>query len=222
MPIVEGLEQQTPEWIQMRIGIVTGSRVPDVMAKLKRGTGEAAARRNYRNELVIENLTGRACEHYVTQAMEWGIQQEKFARNAYEVATNAIVEPVGFALHPKIGKFGASPDSLVGDDGVLEIKCPTSETHLEWMLSGVVPVDYEPQMLAEMACTERKWCDFVSYDPRMPDKLQLYIRRLHWDDEKIAAMEQEVCKFLDELADALKSILHVEPIEKEVAGWKEL
>lgn len=215
MPIVEGLEQQTPEWIQMRIGIVTGSRVPDVMAKLKRGTGEAAARRNYRNELVIENLTGRACEHYVTQAMEWGIQQEKFARNAYEVATNAIVEPVGFALHPTIGNFGASPDSLVGDDGVLEIKCPTSETHLEWMLSGVVPVDYEPQMLAAMACTQRKWCDFVSYDPRMPDKLQLYIRRLHWDDEKIAAMEQEVCKFLDELEDALKSILHVEPIRVE-------
>lgn len=203
--IIEDLEQGTPEWLQMRMGIVTGSRVADVMAKLSRKEGEAQCRKNYKAELVSEILTGRASDHYVSPAMQWGIDNEIFARNAYEVEV-AEVERVGFALHPTITRFGSSPDGLVGTDGLVEFKCPNTATHLDYIIAGEVPSEYHWQMLAEMACAERKWCDFVSYDPRLPKKLQVFVRRFERDDARIAAMELEVSRFLGELDELVAKV----------------
>ena len=218
MPIVDGIEQQTPDWLAIRVGIVTGSRMADVMAYKLKG-GEKADRANYRAELVCEILTGISYEHYISKEMKWGLENEEFARNAYEIKVDSSVEQagsfqerpdpnsqfstyvdrVGFALHSAIKRFGASPDGLVGKDGLVEFKCPTSLTHIEYIKAGIVPVDYHWQMLAEMACTEREWCDFVSYDPRLPKKQQLFIRRFARDDARIAEMEAEIVKFLGEV-----------------------
>ncbi len=198
--IIEGLEQQSVEWLMQRIGMCTGSRVSDVMGKLKSGKGYLAGRNDYMWELVIERLTGRAEDHYSSPAMEWGVEYEPLARAAYEIEMDVEVEKVGFATHPKIEWFGASPDGLIGKDGLLEIKCPKSRTHCEYRNAGVVPEEYKPQMLAEMACAERQWVDFVSFDPRLPKHLQLFVRRFHRDEEKILAMEQEVETFLAEVA----------------------
>lgn len=203
--IVEGLEQHTPEWIQMRVGCVTASRMADVMAKLKKKDAEAQSRADYRAEIVCETLTGRAADHYVSPAMQWGIDNEIFARNAYEVEV-ASVELVGFALHDTVKKLGASPDGLVGDDGLAQFKCPTTATHLDYIIAGVVPAEYHWQMLCEMACTERSWCDFVSYDPRLPKRLQLFVRRFERDDARIAAMEAEVEKFLAEVDEQIAKL----------------
>lgn len=192
------VEQGSPEWLQMRIGCVTGSRMADVMAKLKKKDAEAQTRADYKAEIVCETLTGRAADHYVSPAMQWGLDNETFARNAYEIEV-APTELVGFALHDTVKKLGASPDGLVGEDGLVEFKCPTTATHLEYIIQGVVPAEYHWQMLCEMACTGRKWCDFASYDPRLPKKLQLFVRRFERDDSRIEAMEAETLKFLDEV-----------------------
>lgn len=205
MPLVEGVEQGTAEWLQMRTGIVTGSRVADVMAKLKRKDGEAQCRQNYKAEIVCEILTGRAADHYVSKEMDWGMENEIFARNAYEVEV-APIEQVGFALHPRIAKFGASPDGLVGTDGLVEFKCPNTSTHIDYIIQGVVPAEYHWQMTAELACAERKWCDFVSFDPRLPKKLQLFVRRFEPDDARIAEMETEIVKFLVEVDEAIAKL----------------
>ena len=205
--------QNSPEWLAMRVGAVTASRVVDVMAKLKRKEGEAQARKDYKAELVCERLTGRACEHFVSSAMEWGVENEPLAKAAYEVRTGLDVDPAGIALHPSIKFFMASPDGLVGDDGLLECKCPNTTTHLEYIIAGVVPAEYQFQMLCQMACAERQWCDFVSYDPRLPKKLQFFVRRLGRDEARIAEMEAEVTKFLgevDELIAQLNDTVKVE------------
>lgn len=215
MPIIEGLEQQTPEWLQMRIGMVTGSRVADAMAILKRKEGEAACRRNYRYEVVIETLTGRAVDTYVSPAMEWGIENEPVARAVYEIANDLEVESIGFAIHDAIPRFGASPDGLVGADGLLEIKCPTTAVHLDYLLGGAAPEEYHPQMLAEMACTNRQWVDFVSFDPRLPKKLQLFVRRFNRDVKRIAEMEQAVVKFLEEVDAMLLRLKQDDPSSLE-------
>jgi putative phage-type endonuclease len=202
--IVEGIEQQTPEWLQMRTGMVTASRVADVIAKRKKGIGELECRAKYRSEIICECLTGRSAEHYVTPAMEWGIENEDLARAAYEMRLDIETEPGGFHIHGEIPRFGASPDGLIGEDGVLEIKCPTTAVHVGYIIAGVTPEEYMPQMLAEMACTGRQWCDFVSFDPRLPKKLQLFVRRFQRDDGRIAEMEEEVLKFLEEVIETIK------------------
>jgi putative phage-type endonuclease len=204
MPLVE-VEQQSPEWLAMRVGCVTGSRMADVMAKLKRKEGEAQCRQDYKAEIVCEILTGRATEHYVSPAMEWGIENEIFARNAYEVEVGDV-QQVGFALHSSIKRFGASPDGLVGADGLVEFKCPNTATHIEYIIQGVVPAEYHWQMLAEMACAERQWCDFVSYDPRLPKRLQLFVRRFEREDARIIEMETEVVKFLAEVDELIAKL----------------
>lgn len=218
MPLID-VEQGSADWIKMRVGCVTGSRVADVIAKRKRGEGELAVRYNYKGEVLTEQLTGRATEHFVSREMKWGIENEIFARTAYELHVGEVkqfgqdivtdidtVERAGFALHDRIKFFGASPDAFVGDEGLAEFKCPNTETHIGYILAGVVPAEYQPQMLAEMACTGRKWCDFVSFDPRLPKRLQLFIRRFERDEARIAAMEHEVEVFLAEV-DALKQLL---------------
>ncbi|HEX3941608.1 MAG TPA: YqaJ viral recombinase family protein [Acidobacteriaceae bacterium] len=198
-------EQHSPEWMAARRGIVTASRCGDVINFLKKG-GESADRRSYRNDLVVALLTGLDPYRYVSAEMQWGLDQEPFARAAYEMAQDVMVETCGLVLHPKVPRFGASPDGLVGDDGLIQIKCPNTATHLGWMLTGQVPSEHGAQMLAEMACTGREWNDFVSFDPRLPKHLQLFIKRWHRDDALISQLEVEVARFNSEIDDVLDQL----------------
>lgn len=198
------VEQGSEEWIAARVGLVTASRASDVIVMTKKGEG--AARRNYRCELICEILTGQPYPRYISTEMQWGIDQEPFARAAYELQRDVLVETVGFVPHPTIERFGASPDFLVGGDGMGQIKCPNTSTHLNWMLGGVVPVEHMPQMLAEMSCTGRAWCDFVSFDPRLPEHLQLFVRRFARDEKLIATLEAEVVHFNAEIEGVLAAL----------------
>lgn len=195
-------QQLTTEWMMARHGKPTGSRIADVIDFLKKG-GESAARRNYKIQLVAETLTGLCEDSYVSPEMEWGNEQEPFARALYEIRNDVSVEQVGFYTHPTIERSGASPDGLIGEDGMIQIKCPKTSTHIKWMLDGVVPEEHEPQMVWEMACAERQWSQFVSYDPRLPDHLRLFTPpRLERNPERVAEMEAQVLQFLSEM-DAL-------------------
>ena len=190
------IEQGTPEWHQLRLGKVTASRVSDVMAKIK--TGESASRKNYRAELVVQRLTGMPSESFTNAAMEWGTATEPMARIAYEIEKEVLVEQVGFIEHPTIAMFGCSPDGLV-HDGMIEIKCPNSATHIEYLTDNKAPAKYINQMQCQMAVTGRKWCDFVSFDPRLPEDLQLFVVRVERDQKYIDSMEVEVVEFLTEV-----------------------
>lgn len=192
------VDQQTAEWLQLRCGSVTAYRIKDVVAKLKNGK-ESAARHTYKMELLTELLTGRAFEHYVSQAMDFGSENEGLARETYAMNKGVEVERIGYVKHPSIPRTGCSPDGLVGDDGLVELKVPTTTTHLEYLIDGVVPEEYKPQMMWQMACTGRQWCDYVSYDPRLPEEFGLFIIRFNRDDAAIAAMEHEVESFIAEL-----------------------
>ena len=197
--------QGTPEWLAARAGKVTASRMPDVLAQIR--TGEAAARRDYRAQLVAEILTGRPQEDgFINAEMQHGIDQEPFARAAYEVATDQLVDQVGFVLHPTLERAGASPDGLVDFDGLLEVKCPKTATHLQYLMDGSVPAKYEPQMAWQLACTGRKWADFVSFDPRLPAKLQLFKVRLARDEARIKELEREVVSFLADVDKMLETV----------------
>ena len=198
------IEQGTPEWHQLRLGCVTGSRVADVLAKIK--SGEAASRSDYRTDLVIERLTGKPTDFFVNTAMQHGIEQECFARIKYEEMFELFVQQIAFVKHPTIEFFGASPDGYVGINGLLEIKCPNSKTHIKYLNDGKPPSKYIPQMQCQMAVTGRKWCDFVSFDPRMPDGLDFFVVRLERDEEYIKAMEVEVQQFLLEVEQELTQL----------------
>ena len=189
--------QRTEEWFAARLGKVTASRVADVITRTKTGSG--ASRANYMAQLICERLTGKQGDTYQNAAMAWGTEQEPLARGAYEALTGLLVEETGFVPHPTITMAGASPDGLIGDHGLVEIKCPNTATHIETLMSDTVPGKYETQMQWQMACTDRKWCDFVSYDPRMPSHMQLFIFRVHRNAETIIELEREVEKFLSEL-----------------------
>jgi putative phage-type endonuclease len=195
--MIEMMDQGTEEWFTIRIGKVTASRVADVIAKTK--TGYSATRDNYMAQLVCERLTGQKGESFTNAAMQHGTDTEPLARAAYEALRDVLVDEVGFVPHPSIIMAGASPDGLVGDDGLLEIKCPNTATHIETLLSQSVPGKYNTQMQFQMACTGRQWCDFVSFDNRLPEELQLFVKRVPRDNEFIKQMEDEVVKFLNEL-----------------------
>lgn len=197
--------QRTPEWYEARLGKVTASRVSDVMAKTK--SGYSASRANYMAQLICERLTGTQGDTYQNAAMAWGTEQEPAARGAYEARTGLLVQETGFVPHPTISMSGASPDGLVGDDGLVEIKCPNTATHIDTILSETVPSKYIAQMQWQMVCTGRQWCDFISYDPRVPEKMQLWVKRVQRDQKLIDEMENEVFNFIEELEskiDALK------------------
>lgn len=196
--------QGTDAWKALRAGKVTASRIADVIAKIK--TGEAAGRANYRADLIAERLTGIPAESYFNAAMEWGINTEPLARLAYEAVTGNQVQEVAFVPHPNIEWSGASPDGLVGDDGLVEIKCPNTSTHLTYLLQGKVPAKYIPQMAWQLACTGREWCDFVSFDPRLPERNQLFIVRYERDDAYIAEFEEEVRIFLAEVQEIITKL----------------
>ena len=198
------LEQGSQEWLLARCGKVTASRVADIMAKTK--SGYSASRGNYMAELVCERLTGVPTDTFKSAAMEWGTAQEPHARAAYEAAGGVLVEEVGFVPHPSIPDTGASPDGLVKDNGLIEIKCPNTATHIETLLSGKVPDRYNTQMQWQMACTGRVWCDFVSYDPRMPENMRLFLVRVFRDQSAILAMETEVLTFIHELTDKVAAL----------------
>jgi hypothetical protein len=197
--------QGSEAWAQARCGLVTASRCGDVTACTKKGE-ETADRRNYRSELMSERLTGQPYPRFVSREMEFGLAQEPFARAAYELAHDVLVETCGFILHPGIDRFGASPDGLVGEDGLIQIKAPNTSTHLAWMLAGTIPVEHMPQMLGEMSCTQRAWVDFVSYDPRLPPHLQLFVRRFKRDPKLIAVLEREVEHFNTEIDEQIAAL----------------
>ena len=199
------IAQGTPEWFAQRLGHVTASRLSDVMAKGK--TGEAVTRAKYRMQLVAERITGLVDESFTSAAMEWGVEQEKFARIRYEADTGYFVDEAEFCNHPTIKWLGASPDGIIsGVNALIEIKCPNRETHLGYRLDNKPPSKYVNQMQCQMWVTGADWCDFVSYDPRVPEHLQLFISRLQRDNDLIAKMEIETIKFLSEVDDAINQL----------------
>lgn len=189
------VQQGTAAWLSARVGLVTASRLKDVMAKRKNGTAEMACRVDYRMELICERLTQKAAEHYVSPEMDHGTAQEPFARAAYEVMADVMVDEVGLVLHPTLDYSAASPDGLIGDDGAIEIKAPKTATHLAWRMADVVPEEHRDQMQWVMACCDRKYCEFISFDPRLPQGLRFFVKRLERDERRIAEMEFEVITF---------------------------
>lgn len=193
--------QGTDEWFAERVGKATASRIAEIVAKTKKSE-YSVSRWHYLLEKAMERLTGNSADKYTTASMRWGTAMEDDARAAYESATGVLVTQVGMIPHPRIAMAGASPDSLVGDDGLLEIKCPNSAKHIGTLRIKKPSGEYVTQMQWQLACTGRAWCDFVSYDPRMPDGLDLFVMRINRDDAMIAMLETEVEAFLAEV-DAL-------------------
>jgi putative phage-type endonuclease len=205
------MKQGTDEWLRARLGKVTASRIADLMAKTK--TGWSTSRKNYAAELVAERLTGTATAHFQSAAMINGTECEPEARAAYSFQMNVDVEEVGFCPHPTINDAGASPDGLVGADGLVEIKCPNTATHIEQLLRpDFVPNQYLLQMQFQMACTGRQWCDFVSYDKRLPEAMRLSIVRVARADKLIAEIEAAVRTFLAEVATTVDALCQRYPL----------
>lgn len=202
--MTEEIIQGSDAWKALRLGKVTASRVADVIARTKTGFG--ASRANYMAQLIAERLTGTVAESYTNAAMQHGTETEPEARAAYEFYQGVSVTEIAFVPHPSIDQAGCSPDGLVDADGLVEIKCPNTATHLETLLGQAVPLKYEAQMQFQMACTGRKWCDFVSYDPRMPESMRLFIKRLPRNDEQIKRWESEIASFLLEMAVKLSEL----------------
>lgn len=191
------IEQGSEAWMTCRRGKVTASRVADVIKRTK--SGYSTSRKNYAAQLLCERLTGRTAESFTNAAMQWGVEKEPEARTAYEFMKDVTVDLVSFVDHPSIAMSGASPDGLVGEDGLVEFKCPNTATHLDALMSGEIDPDYITQIQWQLSCTQRKWCDFVSFDPRLPPHLQLFIKRVDRDQRTIIELETEVSSFLREL-----------------------
>jgi putative phage-type endonuclease len=208
--MIEMIEQRSDQWFAARIGKVTASRVADVLAKTK--SGYSASRDNYMAQLVCERLTGQREEFFTSAAMQHGTDTEPLARAAYESLKDVLVDEVGFVPHPSIIMAGASPDGLVGDNGLLEIKCPNTATHIDTLLSQTVPGKYNTQMQFQMACTDREWCDFVSFDNRLPEELQLFVKRVPRDNMYIRLMEEEIVKFLNELDIKIAQLMEIKNV----------
>ena len=200
-------DQRTPEWFARRCGKVTASRISDIMARTK--TGAAASRANYMAQLVVEALTGKPTEGFQSPAMTRGIELEPVARERYSIRTGNLVDQVDFVDHPTIANSGASPDGLISDDMVVEFKCPTTSVHFNYIESRKVPGDYNLQIQWQLCCTGRSKADFVSFDDRVPEELQLLIIPVERDDKLIAEIEKEVIKFLQERDDKVKFLKEV-------------
>jgi putative phage-type endonuclease len=198
------MEQGSTEWLAARAGSLGASQVADAIARTKSGWG--ASRANVMATLITERLTGKPAETYTNAAMAWGTQTEPDARAAYEFMRDVDVELVGIVKHPTIVGSHASPDGLVGDKGLIEIKCPASSTHIETLLTGTIPGKYMTQMMWQMACTGREFCDHISYDPRLPTSMQLWIKRVERDEKCISELEEQVQEFLSELDAKVKAL----------------
>ena len=202
--------QQTNEWIKERVGCLTASRMADALSFLKNGK-ESEARRKLKVALVAERMTGFATENFVNDAMKWGIEQEAAAKERYEEITGNLIASCGFALHETIPYLGASPDGLVAPDGLVECKCPTTATFVDWKSAGVVPEQHKPQMLAQLCVTGRKWCDFFAYDPRVKAEThQHFLRRFEPSAEDIAKVEEAAKVFLAEVEDLFEKVVSQE------------
>ncbi|MXO67754.1 exonuclease [Altererythrobacter marinus] len=201
----EHIDQRSEDWFAARLGKATASRIVDVMATLKSGK-PAASRENYAAQLVAERLTGAKSEGFTNAAMQWGVDMEPEARAAYAEHIGDQPVEIGFIDHPTIAMSGASPDGLVGFDGMLEIKCPNTATHIATLRGAPIERKYVLQMQWQMACAEREWCDFASYDPRMPEEMRLHVRRVERDDELIAEIEQAVSAFLAEIDETVAEL----------------
>jgi putative phage-type endonuclease len=205
------IEQRTTEWFAQRCGHLTASRIADMMARTQKGWG--ASRANYAAQLIAERLTGVAESGFTSAAMQHGIDTEAAARAAYGFMQDVEVVEAPFVLHPRLAWSGASPDGFVGDDGLVEIKCPNTATHITTLRGGEIPDKYIKQMQWQMACTGRNWCDFVSFDPRMPVEMQLHIQRVNRDNDLIAEIESAAIGFLDEIA---ATVAELEAIYRKV------
>lgn len=197
-------EQGSPEWHAYRCGRATASRIADIIARTK--SGYSASRANYAAQLIAERLTGAVAESYTNDAMRWGAETEPQARAAYEIMTNASVVRIGLVQHPTIEMSCASPDGLVMGDGLIEIKCPNTATHIDTLLTKTIPGKYVTQMQWQMACTGRAWCDYVSFDPRMPGEMRLFIKRVEADPAVHDVLTGEVVTFLGEVSDTVSKL----------------
>lgn len=199
------LEQRSPEWFAIRCGKATASRISDITARTK--SGYSASRANYAAQLVAERLTGVPADSFCSGAMQWGIDHETEAREAYCRHQLCAVTEIAFVEHPTIPMSGASPDGLVGDDGMVELKCPNTATHIDTLLGGGFADKYVKQALWQMACTGRTYCDLASYDPRLPESMRLFVQRIPRDDAAVAELEREVSAFLAEVDETVTRLL---------------
>lgn len=197
-------EQRSDEWFAARAGKATASAIYKIMARTK--TGYGADRANYHAQLVAERLTGRVADNFSNAAMQWGTDTEPMARAAYAEMIKDNVPEIGFLDHPAIHMSGASPDGLVGFDGLVEIKCPNTATHIATLTGAAIDRKYLLQMQWQMACAERDWCDFASFDPRLPAEMQLHVRRVNRDPALIAEIEAEVIAFLSEVSATVETL----------------
>lgn len=201
------MEQRSPEWWAARVGRVTASRIADVMARTKTGWG--APRKHYMEKLVAERLTGQPMPQRAVASLDRRLEMEPDARVAYEFYSDNEVIEVGFIEHPTIPNAGASPDGLIGEDGGLEIKCCDTATHVEILSTGVIDKGYIYQCDFGMACTERDWWDFVSFDPTMPEELKLFVKRIPRDDARIAEIEAAIIEFSAEVDAKVQQVLEL-------------
>lgn len=204
------LVQGSPEWVQARVGSLGASRIAEIITKTKSGD-YGSGRANVMAELVCERLTGKPADKYITKAMEIGTELEPAARALYFFKTGNTVTEVGLIRHPRITQSHASPDGFVEpENGLLEIKCPQPNAHLSTLLSRTIPGPYQTQMMWAMACCpERDFCDYVSYNPNFPEHLKLWWVRLKRDEERIKQLEDEVAKFMWDMAAALVKLEHI-------------
>lgn len=206
--IIRDIAQGGEEWRQLRLGKATASRVADITARTKKGEA-SASRQNYLTELLLERITGFPTRTFQSDAMRYGQEMEPLARAAYAFDYDYEVEQIAFATHPSIEMAGASPDGLVGNLGLLEIKCFQPAMHLEVLLSDTVPSEYVKQIQFQLACTEREWCDFCAYNPSFPPAAKMFVKRIPRDDAMIADLEREVRAFLADLDKKLEELNRV-------------
>jgi predicted phage-related endonuclease len=199
------LEQGSPEWLEFKIGKVGASKIADITAKLRDGR-YGASRATYLGELIAEQLTGVAADSYKSAAMQWGNDCEPLARSTYQFRRMVAIERVGCVLHPLIEGTLCSPDGLIAGDGMVEFKCPNTNTHVDFILGAAIPDRYLQQMQWQMACTGRLWCDYVSFDPRLPEDLRMWVERVERDNKRIGQLEAEVQGFLQDLAHQITSL----------------
>lgn len=204
MPKLIDVEQGSPEWLEVRLGKATASNFSDILATLKTG-GEAAGRKNYRTQLAIERLTGKAPDHFTSKPMEWGHDTEELALTHYTLETGNEVQKIGFVQHDTM-MAGASPDGFVGDDGGVEVKCMNTANHIAVLRLNDIPAKYKAQIQGNMWVSDRKWWDFVSFDPDMPTNSQIFIKRMERDDSWINELAMNVSLFLDEVEKEVKFI----------------
>jgi putative phage-type endonuclease len=197
--------QGSGAWFNSRTGKVTASRMAAAMSFLKSGA-EASERRKLKIEILAERLTGDIVPKYQTTEMAWGIEQEPAAKEAFEAHTGLLIKDLPFVDHPRIENCGASPDGLVSDGALIEIKCPSTGKHIEYLLADVVPEEYKPQMILQAACMGKSEIYFVSYDPRLPEKQSLFIKKYQPTKEETEKIENAAVKFLEEVDEMFEKL----------------